>query len=102
MFKVASTATVRYGWRGGYWAEVAASEDRAALGIWEPAELAGVIPASVWNIETGRHKARPSSRKLAAALQVRPHELTGPRTRGASASRRPSHRPPPSHGKGQP
>ncbi len=74
--------------------------ESAALSVRKLAELAGVNPASVWNVETGRHKARPSSsRKLAAALHVRPDELMGPWTRGAGDSRRPSHRPQPSHGK---
>ena len=40
------------------------------------ATLAGVTPATISDLETGKRKARPSTvRKLAKALKVRPTEI---------------------------
>jgi len=65
-------------WEETTGARVRRYREKAALSIRELAEIAELAPASIWNIETGRHKARPSSiRKLAKALQVRPDELVG-------------------------
>jgi transcriptional regulator with XRE-family HTH domain len=49
---------------------------RAALTLRELAEASGVDFSTIWQLETGRRGARPSTvRKLAAALGVTPADL---------------------------
>jgi transcriptional regulator with XRE-family HTH domain len=57
--------------------------DSAFLTQRELAERAGLTQASVARLETGKHRARPTTaRRLAAALGVEPKELVAPRPRG--------------------
>jgi transcriptional regulator with XRE-family HTH domain len=52
----------------------------------ELAERAGLTQASVARLETGKHRARPSTaRRLAAALGVEPKDLVVERTEGGNS-----------------
>ncbi len=49
---------------------------RAALTLRELADASGVDHGTIWQLESGRRGARPSTvRKLAAALAVQPADL---------------------------
>jgi transcriptional regulator with XRE-family HTH domain len=50
--------------------------ERRALSLRELSELSGVNYNAIWRIEVGRTGAQPRTvRRLAAALNVEPHEL---------------------------
>jgi transcriptional regulator with XRE-family HTH domain len=50
--------------------------ERQALSLRELSALSGVNFNSIWRIEAGRTGAKPRTvRRLAAALEVEPHEL---------------------------
>ena len=52
--------------------------ERQVLTQAELAALAGVRPATVADIESGKRRARPSTiRRLAKALRVKPQDLIG-------------------------
>ncbi len=53
-----------------------AARDRKALTLRELAEASGVNYSTIWQLESGRRDARPSTiRKLVAALGIEPRDL---------------------------
>lgn len=63
------------------------AREQAAYSLRELADASGVSAGTIWQLETGRRPARPSSiRKLALALGMAPTELSAEPETGKAAA----------------